>query len=201
MKTIARPNIRGTLQKTAKEIRNYCEKQKNLWRLVPSLALEADGRGGYSEDLQYTYWYGYWVINPFGAHALFVDCTTGKLCYGTEHIIDTPREASDASVLGLAEMLDDIDASLVIDELKEQAQEDGSRFGGNIKEQERWRHDIRTRLQLGAVYTNKHRVIAERESRRCPSCDQIFPKGTLHIQAFCEANRITAEAFFINADR
>ncbi len=101
------------------EVRMWCESQVELWQQIPNLALEADGRNGYSANRSYCYNYGFWRIwenSPRGGYLLCsVDCETGKLAYD----IDSYKQGSliiadDKSVVPLLTRLDEIDAAKII---------------------------------------------------------------------------------------
>jgi len=100
-------------------IHTYAESQKELWRKVPWLALQADGRTGYLDHWSIAYSNGLWCISPSGRdYTEFVDCATGKLVDGQL------RELTEGRLLPLASRLDVLDAETVIEHLLKEAQKE-----------------------------------------------------------------------------
>ncbi len=95
-------------------IRAYTQSEKELWRLVPYLALQADGRGGYSSQYAVAYQKGLWIIehsvDRFGSYTVAVDCATGELV----SIPNTHEKARVEDVLRCASRLHEFDAAAVV---------------------------------------------------------------------------------------
>ena len=69
-------------QNLIKEIRKYSESQKDLWRRVPLLALEADGRTTYSTKYNRAYTMGFWPLESSleeEVYTVIVNLENGKL--------------------------------------------------------------------------------------------------------------------------
>jgi hypothetical protein len=103
-------------KETVSMIRRYSESQVELWKQVPSWALEADGRSGYNSCLCLAYERKLWTINH---RSLLVDLNNGKLM-GFKGAMSLEC-ASDHVVLEYALLLDRLDASKILDELKKQS--------------------------------------------------------------------------------
>lgn len=87
----------------AEEIRVYCRSQKELWRKIPYLALQA-GRQDFSGH------FGYW-----GSGGTKVDCATGELCTAPDELYnDPPTPARDQSLLELTTRIDALNAQNII---------------------------------------------------------------------------------------
>lgn len=72
--------IKAARDATVASVRAYCTSQVDLWRKVPWLALQADGRSGAMGSYERAYYDGLWAID---GHTIisttFVDCDTGAL--------------------------------------------------------------------------------------------------------------------------
>lgn len=90
--------------------KKYCIQQKPLWQQVPYLALQAQGRGGFSEDYGFTYSRGYHKIG-----SIYVDCATGNLMMDS---MGKFVKALPHLIYNLADSLDIYNARCVIAELK-----------------------------------------------------------------------------------
>lgn len=106
-----------------KMIRKISEEQIDLWQQIPYLALQADGRTGYSDNYARAYHYGYWAIQSSvnsGYYTVYVCLENGVLVNprkGTKP--DFP--ASDEDVLRIAMHMAELNASRIIKDLKAQA--------------------------------------------------------------------------------
>jgi len=69
------------LDKLLEELKKRALGQADLWRKIPFLALQADGRSGYSGKHARAYREGYWEISdPYSGEYLgVVDCDSGEL--------------------------------------------------------------------------------------------------------------------------
>lgn len=138
------------------EVRQWSESQKELWQQIPNLALEADGKNGYSDDLAYCYTYGFWRIwdssSYRGMYLLCsIDCSTGRI--GNESASFSQEkfvEATDEAILRLLSRLDDIDASLLLKNLKEAAKkEQKASIAKSNPGWENHKAELRTSVGLG----------------------------------------------------
>lgn len=128
-------------------IHQYSENQVELWRQIPSWALEADGRLSYSGLLlSKAYCEGLWALS---ASCLCVDLKTGKLVkimLGNRYVLSAE---DDNIILSLVFKLDELDASKILKGLKEQAKINTSGMS-NAMNQKR-RDELRRELGLAPV--------------------------------------------------
>lgn len=156
-----------------KDIRDFSLFQKGLWQRVPYLALEANGRKGFSDKYSCAYDSGFWQLDGSiknGHYYVYVDLETGELVDAAsvsgmplnlrdQEVIVPPREnarkpAKNEDVLGLAFHLDELDASAVISSLEQQIREPYPSYY-KAHEQEAWRNDFRQKLGLERIFTRK----------------------------------------------
>jgi len=112
--------IRLLARVMVQRIREYSESQVELWRQVPSWALEADGRSGYSDQYARAYRNKLWAINSSvglgqRGYTVYVDLFNGALVEVGE---GRTCSAKDDRLLFLALHLDELDAQKVIDSLE-----------------------------------------------------------------------------------
>ncbi|HBM45670.1 MAG: hypothetical protein UT05_C0004G0025 [Parcubacteria group bacterium GW2011_GWF2_38_76] len=141
----------------AETIREFCRSQKDLWQLVPNLALEADGRGGYLSLYSAAYTDGYWILNYCRPnqqyYRLAVDLLNGDIVC----IMDEAPLASDEKIIKeLLENIDEIDAGKIIAELEKDIQ---GRESNNTKEVKTWREKERRKLKLGKIYEKRNKKL------------------------------------------
>jgi hypothetical protein len=132
-------SINDLIDEVISLIRDLSKSQVELWRKVPALALEANGKSGYSADLKLAYAKRLWTLNSnnhYGELQLFVDLDTGEL-------VDYKRNPSKRdAVIKLAFSLDQIDAQKQIDWLTKVAV--GPTFYAyDVGEQAKWRAEER----------------------------------------------------------
>lgn len=146
--------LQAQADQLALSIRQRSEAQYRLWRQLPNLALEANGRTGWSGDLTTCTGYGIWSLSAEGFlghhNALAVDCATGRLMKGGG--VNSFQKASDQQVLWLASRLALINVTLIIGYLSEKAQQPRPSY---ITESEWADHEERReieRLRLGLGY-------------------------------------------------
>ena len=157
--------LKSALQPQAQElidaIKAYCESQVDLWRRVPDLALEADGRTGYSSNLQLCWQRGLWevgaskAVSEPGRPLVSVDCASGKLVWS----FTTDREPPDDAVLRLALYPDAIDAALVLSDLAIATSQDHF-YAYDVAKQEAWRKKMRYEYQVKPLYKRLPRRFA-----------------------------------------
>lgn len=159
--------IKQQVKKLVKQIRGYSKSQKKLWQQIPWLTLEADGRNGYLDNFSRAYHHGFWAIESsksMGYYSVYVDLETGKLVDAffashsfSMHDIDIPKKselkpAKNENVLRIS--IDELDASQIIQELKEKIRQPYSKSYYPEK-QEKWRKDLRGDLGLEKIYKRK----------------------------------------------
>ena len=147
----------------ATEIRDCAKAQADLWKQIPNLALQADGRSGYNDMYALAYRMRVWPIHSQnGRYDAYIDLQTGEIVHfpnwpdaiyvkGEEIDIETENSKKseplpDKKIIILADNLDWLNAQKLIDELNKCAQEPYFK-GYNPQEQEAWR--ARTRKELG----------------------------------------------------
>lgn len=153
--------MNGTELRTARAaycqmVRDYCESQVEVWRTIPWLALQADGRSGYNGNLARAYHWGHWAlessIGRYGGYSGFVDLANGRLIDvypGAD--MDEEREARDNVVMGLTP--EDIDATMIANSLRTYAQREESEFISNYTDQDRL--DIAEKRGVDKLYVRK----------------------------------------------
>ena len=134
-------------------VRSYAEEQKELWQKVPWLALQANGRDGYSDHYSIAYGSGMWSVGPEGSNYTdFVDCATGKLVDGEL------RDLSEARVLALASRMEELDAEAIINNLLDEGRK-GRPSYCSVEEwesTERWRKAKAIERGLEEIYKRVH---------------------------------------------
>ena len=108
------------------EVRAFCRSQASLWQTVPYLALEAQGKGGFSDNLYNCLHTGFWMVTHHGSGGSFVacsiDCATGELANQYASIRQERLVLARAEeILPLCSHLDDLDAELVVVKLTEKS--------------------------------------------------------------------------------
>ncbi|MGV8152190.1 MAG: hypothetical protein ACP5OG_03845 [Candidatus Nanoarchaeia archaeon] len=128
-------------------IRDYSHFQKELWRKIPYLALEADGRRGYSDSCSLAYASGFWPISAScneGCYEALVDLENGNLV--SPDIFSTNGESfypcPDKGVLKLAFSLDEIDAGKLIKTLEKEIQIQDNNEAKKLREENRKKYGI-----------------------------------------------------------
>lgn len=171
-------DIKKTARELIEKIKSYSRSQKEEWQKVPYLALEADGRGGYSGQLSAAYELGIWMIDYWYCHGdnpLAIDCTNGEIIrfYTCENELILSK-ASDKDILGLAYELGyditQIETKKVIKDLKNQAKEkegDPYHNGTHGKlSMEKWRTCLRENMELenGLYAKRPKKVLGKRKN-------------------------------------
>jgi hypothetical protein len=149
------------------KIRDYSTLQKNLWQLVPNLALEADGRTGHSEQYSRAYSSGFWAIRASvenGRFNVFVDLATGDLvdAYSASNTFSVAdfdcekdsslKPARKKGILELALDMEQLDAKEIINDLELEAKE--PYFSGyNVEKKEAWRSEMREKYDVKEIFT------------------------------------------------
>ncbi len=148
-------------RKLADEIRSYVLSGRNSWRRVPFLALQADGRCGFSGTYQRAYYSGLWspscIPNEYG-YGIFVDCATGEI------VGSNCNPVGYRVVLSLLNCLDQLDAVKIIQKLQEEVSK-GVPSWINKKELDgriRWREELAKELRLSPLYVRSKKYIKKR---------------------------------------
>lgn len=135
-------------------IRTYTRSAKELWRLVPYLALQADGRSGYSSQYATAYQRGLWIIehslDRFSSYTVAVDCATGELV----SIPNARERAHKEDVLRCASRLHELDAPAIVLKLQKAGR---SPYSSCYDEREikLWRLRIQEEYDLREVFIRK----------------------------------------------
>lgn len=145
--------IRSDRRELVISVRAYVRAQKEDWRRVPWLALQADGRNGvYSAKYQYAYLYGFWLTGDSNASPA-IDCATGELV-GLTTLGCATLSLSDWNVVGLSGALEKLDASKVLRYLEQDARGGAVPRSRQEKLDERpgWREELIRELKLSPLY-------------------------------------------------
>jgi hypothetical protein len=141
-------------------IRQYSLSQNKLWQRVPLLALEADGRTGFSDQHARAYENGYWALESSakeGRYQIFVDLADGRLV-NPEYISPNGSKwkelAQDKIVIQLGFHLHELDASAITCGLELDAQKPYPRYYHG-KEYDLWRERKRRELRLEELFTRR----------------------------------------------
>ncbi len=107
--------LAADLNALAEKIRDYSRNQKELWRKVPYLALQADGHGGYSSTYQLAYIHGYWEAGE----SVYVDLENGELIQYPYAPWEKQVEASNIKIVSLiSPNFDRLNATAIISDLR-----------------------------------------------------------------------------------
>lgn len=167
-------NLPGVTIDLATEVRKSSISQKELWQLVPNLALEAEGRDGWGDNTSLCYKDGLWLVGNSthgGRTPYVVDCFTGHLIRLHDflekqelHLLD------DASVLSLAS---ELDAQAVVDNFKSHIKEYENPPSYYTDEDwvknAKWREETREKFNLGERFVREKTIICG-----CKNCERIF---------------------------
>ena len=138
-------------------IRAYTRSEKELWQLVPYLALQADGRSGYSSQYAVAYQKGLWIIehslDRFSSYTVAVDCATGELV----SIPNTHEKAHMADILQCASRLHEFDAAAVVLELRKAGKAPYSSCYDEAKIKA-WRLNIQEECDLREMFVRKNEI-------------------------------------------
>ena len=131
--------------------RFYSEGQVEIWQTLPHLALQADGRLGWSDSLVWAYSHGLWVVqnpqnSPYYSSAA-VDLATGKIV----SMLDPDRPASGTAILAMRP--DDLDAQSHAARLIELANADFPGYNTRTEEQlTELKADIAKHYNVAKIY-------------------------------------------------
>jgi hypothetical protein len=146
--------IIASAEKIVEGIHEYSVSQKDLWRRVPWLALEADGRGGWSDTYQKAYTEGLWQIDSCSRIVtpnMYVDLDSGKLISfrSNKKVVPPANE-----VLKLAYNSELIDASKVMKDLEYWVTKPYTK-PEYVEIEPVWKSIVRHNLGLTELYTRK----------------------------------------------
>jgi hypothetical protein len=162
-------NINNGVRQLLSLINQYSESQKELWREIPYLALEADGRDGFSDNYRRAYKSGFWALdssNLNGYCTVYVDLATGKLVdayFASDSFrvvgYNIPKEsqikpANEENIILLAFNMEELDAREIIASLKKERKISYVSYK-DAEEQEAWRERTRKELGLKRKYSRK----------------------------------------------
>lgn len=150
--------IEAASHRVAESIRQYCVSQLESWRRIPWLALQADGRNGYSGELPLAYARGAWVLQVEFANVgriIAVDCASGRLINITRLVSKNELvDMDDQSILKLVAHLDTIDAAEIVKYLQWRAAEPYAR-GFDGEGADKWRLDTMVKHKPEQRYVRK----------------------------------------------
>jgi hypothetical protein len=129
-----------------RNIRKFSEIQKNNWVRIPYLALQADGRSGYSDMYRRAYEQGYWAVETSvkgGSYTIYVDLETGNLV----NAFDPQKPANGDDVLLLAHHLEQINSQEIVDALTVASQKPEWR-DYKPEDQKKWREETQKEFNL-----------------------------------------------------
>ena len=127
-------------EQIAEELRKYSKSQKFLWQKIPYLALQEQGRTGYSDPPMTAYEYGLWHIK-----GLFVDLETGELLDIHPTIL-----ANTSRVINLE--LEDLDAGAIVNRLTSDISTQEKDWPWDpIEKRRKWRRSMTERLHLNPI--------------------------------------------------
>ena len=147
-------------------IRDYSTSQKSLWRKIPYLALEADGRTGYNDNYGRAYSSGLWHIG----YSMYVDLESGNLVdsYAASRSFsigdyDCEKEsnlisANSENVLQLVYQIEVLNTSLLVNQLAEEGKKKYLAIY-NPKEVEKWRDQKREEFSIEKYTKEKDNFI------------------------------------------
>lgn len=148
--------------------RRASKAQVDLWRQIPWLALQADGRTGHLDQYADAFYSGYWVFNQgpntswSGASVntgVCVDLETGELM-GSYSALDSdwgnkpPVPASAEGILRILAVPEQLDAESIVERLKKKAEQPtGSYY--NEEEKRQWRERIVAEQGLTPMFSRR----------------------------------------------
>ena len=108
--------VKAAMHNVAQLVRAYCRSQRKLWMEIPYLALEADGRSGFSDQYSGAMHYQLWRIE-IGQVQAWICLFTGQIVC----INDTARLENDETVVQFADHLELLDARKIAYQLRREA--------------------------------------------------------------------------------
>jgi len=151
--------LSASTKELVKSIRELSRSQKGVWQKVPFMALQADGRTGFSDQYSRAYHQGYWAVTSTvrgGSYSVYVDLETGELVSA----FDPRKEARDEDVLMIASNLNQLDAVSLVNKLSIDAKQPVGHYY-NAQEQEKWRQETLKEYDLKP--TEYRRKVSKKE--------------------------------------
>lgn len=103
MSDVKEEDIHEYMKALPQMIREYAREQADMWRQIPHLALQADGRTGHNERYARAYQRGVWDISPDMGdlyRVAEVDCETGEILRPrTQGMEPVPTDAYEAAAI------------------------------------------------------------------------------------------------------
>ena len=147
----------------AETIRTYVRSQKELWQLIPWMALNADtAHNSPCTKSDWAYDHGLWPVGEFslqgGCFHVCVDLATGELIDPVTYFHGAGKiaPARDRFVLKLTAHIEELDAADIVRRLTHKAAPDIVRDRDRAAD-EAWRRKIREKRGLKPVFTAKQR--------------------------------------------
>lgn len=132
----------------------YTTSQKDLWRKVPVLALEADGRGGYSEQYAWAYRDGVWALLVDAQGECYnsaIDLESGKIVR-IPILKRNPESPDNSEIIRLAGYLEMLDANEVISDLEKSIKKFKNSPGAK-----KWREEQKLLYDVTEPYTRSEK--------------------------------------------
>lgn len=139
----------------AEEIRKAVAIQKDLWQKIPWLALEADGRIGFSSKYACAYERGYLQLEASkinGRYRVYLDLDTGELFDAFFIACGINVLASDENVVNLLRNGYELNATETIKNLEQEAKKLQILF---LKNPKGWREEKRRKFGIEKIFTRK----------------------------------------------
>ncbi|MCL6096394.1 MAG: hypothetical protein M1444_01775 [Patescibacteria group bacterium] len=150
--------------------------QVELWRQIPWLALQADGRSGYYAKFTAAYEQGYWVLDEGEFSSIGTPSNTG-VCVDLEtgELVDTytatnedwgnnpVQPASDEGILKVLAVPEQLDAATLLAWLKSDAKRPTSK-SYDARKQEDWRKRKIDELKLTPIYSRGKKVVSPNQT-------------------------------------
>ncbi len=148
--------LASDLNALAEKIRDYSRNQKELWRKVPYLALQADGHGGYSSTYQLAYIHGYWEAGE----SVYVDLENGELIQYPYAPWEKQVEASNIKIASLiSSNFGRLNATAVISDLRVTGNgKDSSCVPIGFKTVRKWRESLMEEYGIKKIYSRKRNM-------------------------------------------
>ena len=142
-------------ESVVEKIRVYSRLQREYWQQIPLLALEADGRCGFSERLHKAYRRGCWPVPSLHKedyYPLLVDLENGELL---DAFAREPKPARNDLVLPLGLHLEELDAQRIVESLRHEAKAGYASYYSpeKIEQTEQRRQRLKKELGLSRQYS------------------------------------------------
>lgn len=140
--------INDLIRETAELIRQQTIEQVSLWQKVPFWSLEANGADGWSDNLNFPYVYGLYIVDRWPPK-LYIECATGLLVEEKNHEIVA---ASDTMIVSryISSSIVIFDAALTLESLREEA---SHKFKPNQLRNDKQREELRQNYNVVERHT------------------------------------------------